>query len=324
MTTIKVGGIALFLSYNTTGFGAKLKQIRTLMKFTQSAVCNNIQISQDGLRKIENGYVMPRFETLVHLSNIYRTNLFSLLTDYCIIPDLTSLYKKVTRLIEDNKLDELLLLDAELKTLKDSMVDKGIILIDEYEQYKLFNEASILFMKNGNDNLETSKQKIIAALSLSIQNFDISKFKTYKFNDFEIRLLHLYSLAEKRLENYESCLAVLLFLVDNFVFDSKDSDSIRTVILLYFSISYSYHESKDSKNALIYSDLGIRVANDFERMNELHMLYYRKGIAEFELGNANYMDSLKKSVLLLEIQNNQHLAQIYRDVSMNKYGIMIK
>lgn len=58
------------------------------------------------------------------------------------------------------------------------------------------------------------------------------------------------------------------------------------------------------------------------RYNELHFLYYRKGIAEYFLGDCNYLDSLNKAIFLLKISKNP-LAEVYIKITKEKYDILI-
>ena len=59
-------------------------------------------------------------------------------------------------------------------------------------------------------------------------------------------------------------------------------------------------------------------------MYSLNHLYYRKGIAEFFLNRSEHLDSLKKSIQVLEIQGNLELANLYRKVTKDKYNIDIE
>lgn len=53
-------------------------------------------------------------------------------------------------------------------------------------------------------------------------------------------------------------------------------------------------------------------------------LFYRKGIAEYELGNENYMNSLKNSISLLDICNMNDLRQRFIKITSELYKIDIE
>ncbi|MBI9015504.1 MAG: hypothetical protein JEZ08_25020 [Clostridiales bacterium] len=57
----------------------------------------------------------------------------------------------------------------------------------------------------------------------------------------------------------------------------------------------------------------------------MHTFYYRKGIAEFLLNyeKALVLDSLNKSIQLLEIQGFNSLANQYKVITLEKYQLII-
>lgn len=65
----------MFSSINFNTFGIKLKKVRLNCNLTQSDVSTICGINTDTLRKIENGYVIPKYETLEILTSVYKYDL---------------------------------------------------------------------------------------------------------------------------------------------------------------------------------------------------------------------------------------------------------
>jgi transcriptional regulator with XRE-family HTH domain len=78
--------------YDLQSFGEELKNIRKSLNLTQKDVAEQISINIDTLRKIENGKVMPRQETLELLSIVFKKDLNEILLKYR-LRDYSTFYK---------------------------------------------------------------------------------------------------------------------------------------------------------------------------------------------------------------------------------------
>ncbi|ADH61665.1 transcriptional regulator, XRE family [Thermoanaerobacter mathranii subsp. mathranii str. A3] len=85
--------------YDLEAFGNELREIRKSLRLTQKDVADQTLISTDTLRRIENGKVMPKHETLDLMSVIFKRDLNELLLKYR-LKDYSSFYKIKTS-IED-------------------------------------------------------------------------------------------------------------------------------------------------------------------------------------------------------------------------------
>lgn len=68
--------------YDLQSFGEELKNIRKSLNLTQKDVAEQISINIDTLRKIENGKVIPKQETLDLLSVVFKKDLNEILLKY--------------------------------------------------------------------------------------------------------------------------------------------------------------------------------------------------------------------------------------------------
>ena len=69
----------MFYSYDLSNFGIELRSIRQKNGYTQNYVKELTGVNEDTLRRIENGTVIPKYETLEILSSLYKTDLLLLL-----------------------------------------------------------------------------------------------------------------------------------------------------------------------------------------------------------------------------------------------------
>lgn len=311
----------MFYAYNSDEFGDILKTLREDLRLSQTAVSRFTKISVDALRRIENGYVTPKIETLVRLSLIYKINLIRIYCEVSKVPDLVSLYSKVSLCIKNSDIDGLKALKNAVDLLKSDMYANGIILIEDYDQFQLFCAASILFLQN--KSMIKAKNKAVEAIRVTHPDFSIKKLNAFKYNDFEVRILHLLAIIENRSKNHLTTIQLIEFLLGTNSVKFKDEETIRNMCLLYFTLSYAYNELGDYLNCLKIADQGIAFSVHNNRYKELHLLYYRKGIAEFMLKQDQYLQALQKSITLLEIANNHELIAIYKKVTLEQYNIVL-
>ena len=66
-------------NYQTEEFGHRLRDIRKGLNLTQQDVSDMSGVNLDTLRKLENGYVVPRYDTLEILSITYKIDLLEVL-----------------------------------------------------------------------------------------------------------------------------------------------------------------------------------------------------------------------------------------------------
>lgn len=312
----------MFYAFNSKKFGNELKQLRKKLGYTQLEVSTNIKLSIDGLRKIENGYVTPKFETLIKLSGLYKYDLIDIMKSNSKISNLVDAYKEIQRYIDTEDKENISELIVKLISSSDYYLSNGLILIEDLNQFIEFCKASLLYIENTKNSLLQSKVIIIKALKLTIYDFELKEFHKFHYNHFEIRYLNLLAFVERRLNNHNQSIELLKFLLKDSVVNTNDVQSIKNIILINFNLSYSYNEISDYKNALKYAENGIEFSLNHLRLCELHLLYYRKGIAEYFLDIETYHDSLKKSIFLLEIQNSP-LANLYKKITKDTYGIEI-
>lgn len=303
--------------YDLEAFGEELKNIRKSLGLSQIDVSKHGFINRDTLRKIENGKVLPKQETLELLSHLYKKDLNELLLKYRLkdFPTFFDIKCSLEKKLESGDFESL---RDDIDRLK-KLLEKG----DMSLYYsKLLNQllltAESVFEKTINENYEKAMEKLQKAMEITIPNFSLSNYADFVYSDMEIRILMNMALLLKKIEGAEKSLEVLLFCLHNL-----SSEEWETRIRLYYNISYTYHILSLDEEALHYANLGIGTCVKNNILSGLGLLYFRKAIAEYNLGREEYKDSLSKSIHLLEITGQEKLIKTIMESCRKFYNLEI-
>lgn len=313
----------MFESYDLKNFGAKLRDIRNALGYTQKDVEKNTGVHSDTLRRIERGLVLVRFETLMYLSHFYKIDLLNLLRKYSGSNKVLEYYDELDKIIMNYDYNKLTNLFKDFKEFMSTNKDKpNLINLNTIKQFKYVIEG-ISQLNNEGDQQLTIKT-FLDAIKISIPLFSLNNLHNFKYNFFEIRILILLSVALKGNKYHELSNKILKFTLSCLNYDREASYNEKILIIkTHFNISYNYHNLDKFNEALEYANKGIDYCREQNMMYGLNHLFYRKGIAEFLLNKKGYKDSLYKSIQILEIQGNFKLANLYRKITKDNYDIDI-
>lgn len=314
-------------NYHTVEFGNRIRNIRKGLNLSQQDVSNKSGINLDTLRKIENGYVVPRYDTLEILSITYKIDLLDIFKNYRFTSDLYEIYNMLDRYIVEYQVEK-------LKTIKDRIyrldeeVYSMMVLASEISKLKMLIDAIYILNRNNNNPSEKqllkAKNTLVDALKVYNPDFLLDKVTIYKYTYFDIRILIILSVVVRKLNDGLLSNRILCFILD--ITDKSSHASFMEkllVIKIYINISYNHYMMDNPRDTLEYSDDGIDFAQSNSLMYGLPLLYMRKGIAQLKIGSGDHLDSIKKSLYLLEIQGNMKLKSIYENVLKNKYNIVL-
>lgn len=313
----------MFSSYNLEPFGQELKRLRQLNGLTQTDVQTLSGVNPDTLRRMENGYTIPKYETLEILSNLYKVDLLDILRSYRSNEKLYNYYARIDALICNYDINILKDLSADFEEfMEDGKED--LITPYTYDQFKLMIEGISKYNSVVENERLSSLDTFVEALKLSIQDFELSKYSDFSYNIIEKRILILIALGLATQENYELSNGYLNMVLSNLDLKSKVEYNVSLLIIkVYIQLSYNSHSLSNDLLALEYANKGIDYSVEKNLMFALNVLYYRKAVAEFILGQGNYMDSFNKSIIILEIQNKSELVTLYKNITNEKYGLSI-
>ena len=90
----------------------KLREVNGYSQIDVQALCG---INPDTLRRLENGYTIPKYETLELLSQVYKVDLLNLLRRYRSNEKLYSYYERLDILISRYDIESIRNLEKDFK-----------------------------------------------------------------------------------------------------------------------------------------------------------------------------------------------------------------
>lgn len=289
------------MHYDLELFGKKVLDIRNSLGYTQTDVYELSNITTETLRKIENGKIVPRHSTLELLSSALKKDINQILLNYR-IPKYKDFYK-IKDIIE-NKLEngQYIDIDSDLNKLRSifETINDNNYIYKLAKQLILLIEAIILNVISKDYN--NSLSKLSDAMRETTPQFDINKYNEFVYSSIEVRILMNIALLINRIGSKEKCLELIKFCLHEI-----DSDEIDLKIKILYNLSYSYHRNNINEKALFYSNEGIKVSSENNKLNNLGLLFSRKGVAEYFLNDKNHINSFKKAATLYDITEQDEL-----------------
>jgi transcriptional regulator with XRE-family HTH domain len=292
---------------------------------TQLDVRELAGIHEDSLRKIENGLVIPKYETLQLLSNIYKVDVIELLIEYKSDKDLISYVDRVNEIVISNKIEELQMLTEEFNIFCDLNNNKlNLFNRDEIHKFKLYLKGINEYFKSHESGYTEAKNYLYEALSDSKRSFNINDISSYKLNYFEISLLLLLGIVMSQLKELDTSNKIMRFCLSKIeAFNAKFPTKNKMMLKLMYNISYNCHIEDKHLDVLDMTSKAIDFATSNHILYLLPHLFYRKGIAEFKLGIKDHKSSLKTSIVLLDVYNMTELKNHFIKTTHNLYNINI-
>jgi len=312
----------MFNSFNTEQFGLYMKKLRKSLNLSQANVVKNASINIDTLRRIENGYVIPKYETLEYLSKVYKMNITKIFCEYSYSNSVYDFYLQMDSIINHFDSNQVNKLSSIYEDILNNIDLNDFISQVEVKQLGIIVNGVTHYY---NDQFEKAYESFLNAMKLSISKYDINNFNRYNYTSLEKRILLMLSLSLRRLENYTLVEGMLLFLLDKF--DDVELNSNNKIFMklkILLNLSYLYHVIDDNESALHYSDCGINLALKHYTNYYLSILYYRRGIAKFILMHDDYMEDLRNSIFFLGLTNQHDLIERYKKITFDTYNLSIE
>lgn len=306
--------------YNLKGFGEALKEIRHTLHLTQKDISLKVSINLETLRKIEDGLVLPKQETLDLLSSALNMDIAELFLTYRMdhYDELEDLKRELDFHLDSNNyalLQEDLIQFKKLATHNMNQFFRNQVL-----QLIALIEGVLLGIKEKRYDLQI--ECYIQALSYTIENFNLEHYQTYYYNELELRLLMNIGLTKYTLEDASHCIEILLFC-SNFSKENVQIASSNLLAKLHYNLSYTFHRIDLHKKALEHANLGIQYAVSNRSISFLAHLYFRKGIAQFHLDIPQYLETLQYAKDLFIISNHEDLYHQMLESCKVHYGITV-
>jgi transcriptional regulator with XRE-family HTH domain len=265
--------------YNLIEFGNKIRTIRKNMHLSQIEVTKFIAMQRDTLRRIENGEVIPRIETIDKLSVIYKVDCMKIFTDYKISVDnyVTNNISRISKKFRNYKFDSIqdeIIKFEEIFNLLDYHDDDYSTI--KTQQYKLYLKCLASIFKT----LDDKSRALITELYLSL---DLPKTKnkktTYHFDKLEMRIIILLSTVYRFKDEFISSQELLEITLKNLLdYYRNDKEFLYFYLLIQLNqMSYYHRIDKRQKVRELYQE-SLEIIDAEIGINNLSIFLIRAGI----------------------------------------------
>ncbi len=309
----------MFVNYDCVAFGLRLKALRKRCGLSQLDVSTRTGMNSDTLRRIENGSVIPKFESLEVLSDLYKVNLIHILDQCKISNRLMCYYEKLDHILL--KSDTVALESLIEQFHSETPSQSSQLNPRESKLFSRFLKALKLGFSQEHNDKEVSSQLLWELLTESNSKLSLTQLDIQQISNFEEKVLLFYGVLCAEIHRLEDSTAILEFLrkksqAHKHLSHSEKSLYIKTLI----NLAYNYHLSDQHQQAYQTASEGIAFCLEHDLLYGLYLLYYRCGIAAHHLDCADnsYFD---KAFGLLKAQNLNHLIDHYQTVLKDLYHI---
>ena len=287
--------------YNLELFGRRIRKLRNKLELTQKDISDLTNLSTDTLRKIENGKVTPNLDTLELLSVVLKQDINKLLLNYRLrnFSTYIEIEERIEYKIENGLYSNF---QEDLDGLNSILMDINInsYIYNKIQQLKLLVES--IELKTKYRNYSESLAKLIDAIVITTPIFNLSNYRNHVYNRMEIRILMNIALNINLINSKEKGLEILLFCLS-----AVDESDIEFRIKILYNLAYNFHRLDLNEKALYYADKGVKTCISNNSLYCLGLLYSRKGIAEYFLGDKVYKHTLEKAIAIYELTNQMEL-----------------
>lgn len=305
--------------YNLKGFGEALREIRHTQHITQKDINKKVSINLETLRKIENGLVLPKQETLDLLSSALSMDIAELfltyrMDNYSILEDFK---KDLDFHLDDGNYE---VLQDDLIKLQD-LASHNMNPFFKNQVYQLISLIEGVLIGIHTQDYTLQIDHYIRALSYTLPDFNSKNYQNYYYSESELRLLMNIALSYLKLQDMARCIDILDFCIT--FSEGNNNISSNLFSKLHYNISYAYHRIDHHEKALEHAQFGIQHSVSNRSIAFLAHLYYRKGIAQFYLQHSQYLETLQYAKNLFLISNHDGLHKQMIESCKTLYNIIL-
>lgn len=311
----------MFKAYDTAAFGKYMRSVRKSLNLTQMEVEERSSVNIETLRRLEQGKVVPKYETIEYLSRVYKHDLLLVFSLHRTSQIMYDFYGKLDEVILDNDLDKIESLDHEFKLVAEGQEMANIIDKDQIRQFKILLEGMRAYV---NRDFEGALDLFLTSMKISNKAFTLGNYKKQKFDLLESRIMMLIALSKSYMNEISLSIDMMLLVLKQ-INSAKflTENHIKLIIKLKFNISYDYYSKNNLTKSLQYAKKGIEFCKSHQSSYSLFALYYRSGAAKLMMGRKNYRDDFRYCMTLLEMDGRKDLMKTYRKRTLEKHNIKI-
>lgn len=255
------------LKDNYKFMGSDLRKIREAKGITRKEISEEMNTSEETIRRIEKGENDPRLSTIVPICNYLGVDLSEVINNSGFeYHNLQALRKEINYLLNNSSLDEAADLINNMdgiKTKPDLKFEKEFAATKHY-----FN--GLLYLKK-NQFATYSIIELQRSFTSLDARFKVNSFKNYKYDEFSLRILLALALAEQKNGNTELYRDIMDEIRSNLNSGSED------YFLYCYNIATYYYRMGDPEKSLKLCNEAILNAKKVNRAPYLNMIYYLKG-----------------------------------------------
>lgn len=280
--------------------GSEIKRIRKEMGISQAELAEKSNVSIDTLRRLENGYNLPRLDSIVPIFKVLGIEWELLLKtkkgsswQY-----VQNILEKASQELDQNNLDNILEYISQLTYYRDTLPNSYKIKLD---QYLLFFQACLSRSKD--KNLVLYKKYLEDALSLTKKSEDLLS-ESSNYNELEIRILQSLSEYYIDIEDNEKAFNILNHLKEVTPTESKLFPKICYNLARYYYIEQKYNDT------ILLCKIGLEEGSKISNYNSFPLLYYMIGISKYKIGELDYRFYLDSSLKLCDLLLKNDLKKV--------------
>lgn len=255
------------LKDNYKFMGSDLRKIREAKGITRKEIAEEMNTSEETIRRIEKGENDPRLSTIIPICNYLGVELSEVINNSGFeYHNLQALRKEINYLLNNSSLDEA----ADLINNMDAIKTKPDLKFEkEFAATKHYFNGLLYLKKNQFATYSISElQRSFTSLDA---RFKVNSFKNYKYDEFSLRILLALALAEQKNGNTELYRDIMDEIRSNLNSGSED------YFLYCYNIATYYYRMGDPEKSLKLCNEAILNAKKVNRAPYLNMIYYLKG-----------------------------------------------
>ncbi|MCD4714344.1 MAG: helix-turn-helix domain-containing protein [Clostridiales bacterium] len=313
--------------YHLDQFGAELRKIRTDCNLSQSDVYKAIGVSEDTLRRIEHGLVIPRLDTLEYLSALYKLDIGTLflksrLGHHYVHVNIAETLNNMIIHTNFEQIDQVIAFISETLESQDTRPTDQLFL-NKLIQFKLMVEIikSSTSPKKDAHYKDDLILKIESTLSLSIPDFSVLNVPGYNLDFIEIRLLIVYCDLLRLKDLFLDAIEILENLLEKTLYKMEfDKNHLDLLFKIYFNLAYCHHRNDNHEEVIINCDKGLELSRHHLNYSLMHAFLFRKSVSLFNLGNLSESEIvINDCITMLRVVGKESLANHYKKVFEDMY-----
>lgn len=244
--------------------GQLLKDIRKENKYTQEDVAKALFMSRRTLIRIENDETEPTIELLSQLSDLYRTNLLSLIYEKIKFKNASAMH--IIQNLEN------ICMNSNYDSIKSVLKDLYSICEKDPENKNLlqyyYTYCGFYYVNSSKMDLNLAIEFLNRALTIFNKNFIISEYKDFVYSDIELRALCALSLAYKKRDKTDEYEDILEYSFKTL----KKISSTYFILGNQYASSLTFQSRIDESLSLV--DKLIEKAKKYNHQVFLPLLFY--------------------------------------------------